>query len=115
MPTPPDSDHAARLARHAAAVQAETAAPVVFPQIGLNGSSPVVLSEGYAMAAEAVDAAISAALRTAPNARDYPDNDARHRAAVDNHHQRLVLLVKVRDELDALRRHCRAATRERTG
>lgn len=115
MPTPPPDDHAGRLAAHLATVQAETAAPVVFPQIGLNGSSPVVLSEGYAMAAEAVDAALSAAARTVPNTRDYPGNDAGHRAALADHRQRLALLVKVRDELDALCRHCRAATRERTG
>ena len=88
---------------------------MVFPQIGLNGSSPVVLSEGYAMAAEAVDAALCAAARTVPNARDYPGDDAAHRAALADHRQRLALLAKVRDELDALRRHCRAAMRERTG
>ena len=53
--------------------------------------------------------------RTVPNARDDPGDDAAHRAALADHRQRLALLAKVRDELDALRRHCRAAMRERTG
>lgn len=114
MPTPPPDDHAARLARHAAAVQAETAAPVVFPQIHDNGSGAKYLAESYALAADAVQETAQRLCRTAPNGRDYPTDEA-YRAARLDHERRLDLLGKVRAEYVALYEHCRAATRERTG
>lgn len=114
MPTPPDSDYAARLARHAATVATETAAPVVFPQIGLNDSGAKYLAESYTKAADAVEMALAHLAHARPNGRDYPD-EATVRAALADHHRRVALLIKVLDELDALRLHCIKATRERTG
>lgn len=87
---------------------------MVFPQIGLNGSGARHLAESYALATDAVEMALAQMGHTWPNARDYPD-DATLGAALADHRQRVALLDKVRDELDALRRHCRAATRGRTG
>lgn len=113
MPTPPPDDHAARLARHAAAVQAETAAPVVFPQIGLNGSGAAHLTAAYGAVVVALNDAMDLAIQKAPNARDY--DEATYRLARAQHDARLALLGKVRDEYVALRSYCRNATRERTG
>lgn len=114
MSTPPPDDHAARLARHAAAVQAETAAPVVFPRVDLNGSGARQLAEGYEMAAGAITVAMDKLGHTVPNGRDYPD-EAALRVALADHRQRLALLARMRDDYWALYKHCRAATRERTG
>lgn len=114
MPTPPDSDHAARLARLAAAVATETAGPAVFPSVGLNGSGARQLAEGYEMAAGAITVAMDKLGHTVPNGRDYPD-EAALRVALADHRQRLALLARMRDDYWALYKHCRAAMRERTG
>jgi len=113
MPTPPDSDHAARLARLAATVATETAAPVVFPTIHPNGSGAAHLTAAYGAVVVAIGEAMDLAVRLVPNARDY--DEATYRLARAQHDARIALLGKVRDEYFALRRHCRAATRERTG
>ena len=111
---PPPDDHAARLAAHLTTAQRDGAAPVVFPQIGLSGSGAQYLAESYTKAADAVEMALAHLAHARPNGRDYPD-EATVRAAMADHRQRVALLVKVRDELDALRLHCIKATRERTG
>ena len=113
MPTPPD-DHAARLARHAATVQAETAGPAVFPSVGLNGSGAKQLAMASHVVLGAIDAAIDAEWRDYPNARDYPDA-ADLAAAKVQADGRLATLRKVRAERQAMFDHCRAAMRERTG
>lgn len=112
MPTPPDSDHAARLARLAATV-ATTPTPLAMPTIHPNGSGAAHLTAAYGAVVVAIGEAIELALEGAPNARDY--DEATYRLARAQHDARLALLGKVRDEYFALRRHCLAATRERTG
>lgn len=87
---------------------------MVFPQIGLNGSGAQYLANSYAAAMDTITKATAQVMLTVPNGRDYPD-EAALRAATADHRQRLDLLAKVYGELDALRRHCRAAMRERTG
>ncbi len=105
MPTPPPDDHAARLARHAAAVQAETAAPVVFPRVGLSGRAMRELAEDNASIVRAIDLAIERARYIPPEPEEY-DTAAAHHAASLGHEQRLALLDKVRAEYVALVEHC---------
>lgn len=113
MSTPPPDDHAARLAQHVATVQAEAAAPVVFPQIHPNGSGAGHLAAGYGAVVVAMGEAMDLAIRNAPNARDY--DEAGYRLAMAQHGDRLALMGKVRDEYIALRYHCFATMRERAG
>lgn len=111
MPTPPDSDHAARLARLAATV-ATTPTPLAMPTIHPNGSGAAHLTAAYGAVVVALNEAMDLAMQKAPNARDY--DEATYRLARAQHDARLALLGKVRDEYIALRYHCRTAMQERT-
>jgi len=114
MPTPPPDDHAARLAQHVATVQAEAAAPVVFPTIHPNGSGAKELALNSAAVADAIDAAIHAERQNYPNARDYPDA-ADFAAAKAQAQGRIDALRKARDDRWAIFDHCCKAARERAG
>jgi hypothetical protein len=74
-----------------------------FPSVHLNGTSRESLSEGYARAFEALDAARERLAETCPNARDYyvqgPDA---HRAAMREHESRVERLTSIQNEIEEL-------------
>lgn len=88
----------------------EIGATLAKPTIHLNGTGREALSEGYASAYRAVNAAIDALPEAAPNARDYyvQGSDA-IRVATAEHCARVARLQAVRDELYALYEHCELA------
>ena len=78
---------------------------MTLPFINLNGSSPARLTEGYKIAAIAVEAALGRIVETAPNGRDYLDGYAL-REATKEHARRLGALRDIIAELEALAAHC---------
>lgn len=78
------------------------------PTIHLNGTSPDVLRDGYIDAAEYMRRAIEALKRkAAPHGRDYyTQSVTAFGNAAEEHHQRLLRLESVLEELEELAEHC---------
>lgn len=83
------------------------------PTIHLNGDSAETLVKGYTEAYRAVQAAIDALQKTAPNGRNYYPQGAQalDKAQIE-HYMRVNRLEEMANELLGLAHHCSLHTRE---
>ena len=79
---------------------------MMLPTIHMNGTSGRALLEGYCEAISAVQAALEALARAAPNGRDYyPQGPDACAQADAEHDARKHALIKVMNELQVLAEH----------
>ena len=83
--------------------------PKGFPMIHLNGTSAETLAHQYDAAYEALMEALEKLNETAPNQRDYYDEE--WEAALDAHFARMRAIRQVMEELSDLSTHCWMKTR----
>ena len=79
---------------------------MMLPTIHMNGTSRAELLAGYVEAIEALDEAIAALRRAAPNGRDYyPQSPQAYPQARDEHLARIAALDAIRQDLNTLADH----------
>lgn len=79
---------------------------MMLPSIHMNGTSRAELLAGYVEAIDALDEAIAALRRAAPNGRDYyPQSPQAYPQARDEHLARLAALDAIRQDLNTLAEH----------
>ncbi len=79
---------------------------MILPSIHMNGTSRAELLAGYVDAIDALDEAIAALRRAAPNGRDYyPQSPQAYPQARDEHLARLAALDAIRQEINTLAEH----------
>lgn len=79
---------------------------MMLPTIHMNGTSRSELLAGYVEVIDALDEAIAALRRAAPNARDYyPQSPQAYPKARDEHLARIAALDAIRQDLNTLAEH----------
>ncbi len=79
---------------------------MMLPSIHMNGTSRAELLAGYIDAIDAVNEAVAALWRAAPNARDYyPQSPQAYAQARDEHLARLAALDAIRQDLSTMAEH----------